>query len=126
MITDEVTRRRGFARAFAANFAIWGLYFGFLWPRMLFERSDGLYAGWRTLWADWSVHFAYANVFAYRRIEDWFSTNPVFAGAGFHYPFLADGLSGLLMRAGMDLIPAFVIPSLIASLALVALLFVFY
>ncbi len=126
MITDEVTRRRGFARAFAANLAIWGLYFGFLWPRMLFERSDGLYAGWRTLWADWSVHFAYANVFAYRRIEDWFSTNPVFAGAGFHYPFLADGLSGLLMRAGMDLIPAFVIPSLIASLALVALLFVFY
>jgi len=45
MITDEATKRRGFARAFAANFAIWGLYFGFLWPRMLFERSDGLWAG---------------------------------------------------------------------------------
>jgi len=126
MITDEVRRRRGFARAFAANFAIWGLYFAFLWPRMLFERSDGLYAGWRTLWADWSVHFAYANVFAYRRIGDWFSTNPIFAGAGFHYPFVADGLSGLLMRAGMDRVPAFVIPSLIVSLVLVALLFVFY
>jgi hypothetical protein len=126
MITDEATKRRGFARAFAANFAIWGLYFGFLWPRMLFERSDGLYAGWRTLWADWSVHFAYANVFAYRRIGDWFSTNPIFSGAGFHYPFLADGLSGLLMRVGMDRVWAFLLPSVIASLALVALLFVFY
>ena len=72
MITDEATKRRGFARAFAANFAIWGLYFGFLWPRMLFERSDGLYAGWRTVWADWSVHFAYANVFAYRGSETGF------------------------------------------------------
>ena len=126
MITDESTKRRGFARAFWANFAIWGLYFGFLWPRILFERSDGLWAGWRTVWADWCVHFAYANVFAYRDIGDWFSTNPVFSGAGFHYPFVADGLSGLLMRVGMDRVGAFVLPSIIASLVLVALLFVFY
>jgi hypothetical protein len=126
MITNESTKRRDFARAFTANFAIWGLYFVYLWPRMLFVRGDGLYAGWRTLWADWSVHFAYANVFAYRGIGDWFSTSPVFSGAGFHYPFLADGLSGLLMRAGLDRVGAFVFPSVIASLALVALLFVFY
>ncbi len=126
MVTDKIAKRRGFARAFTANFAIWGLYFGLLWPRVLFERSDGLWAGWRTVWADWSVHFAYANVFAYREIGDWFSTNPVFSGAAFHYPFLADGLSGLLMRLGMDRVWAFLLPSVIASLALVALLFVFY
>jgi len=126
MITDTATKRRGFARAFAATLAIWWLYFGFIWPRMLFERADGLYAGWRTLWADWAVHFAYANVFAYRRIGDWFSTNPIFAGGPFDYPFLADALSGLLMRAGMDRVWAFVLPSLLTSLVLVALLFVFY
>ena len=126
MITNEATKRRAFARAFTANLAIWGLYFGFLWPRMLFNRDDGLYAGWRTLWADWSVHFAYANVFAYREIGDWFSTNPVFSGAAFHYPFVADGLSGLLMRAGMDRVWAFLLPSIIATLALIVLLFVFY
>jgi len=126
MITDEATRRRGFVRALTATLAIWWLYFGLLWPRMLFERSDGLYAGWRTVWADWSVHFAYANVFAYRRIGDWFSTNPIFFGGGFDYPFLADGLSGLLMRVGMDRIWAFLLPSVIASFVLVALLFLFY
>jgi len=126
MITDEATKRRGFVRAFTATLAIWGLYFGFLWPRMLFERSDGLWAGWRTVWADWSVHFAYANVFAYRRVGDWFSANPIFFHGDFDYPFLADGLSGLLMRAGMDRIEAFLLPSIIASLALVALLFSFY
>ena len=126
MITGKATKRRGFARAFTATLAIWWLYFGFLWPRMLFERSDGLYAGWRTVWADWSVHFAYANVFAYRRIGDWFSTNPIFFEASFAYPFLADGLSGLLMRVGVDRVWAFLLPSIVTSLALVALLFVFY
>jgi hypothetical protein len=93
---------------------------------MLFERNDGLYAGWRTVWADWAVHFSYANVFAYWPVGDWFSSNPVFATAGFAYPFLADALSGLLMRAGMELIWAFLLPSIAASLALVSLLFLFY
>jgi len=93
---------------------------------MLFERSDGLYAGWRTVWADWAVHFSYANVFAYWPIGEWFSRNPVFATAGFSYPFLADAISGLLMRAGMELCWAFVLPSIVASLALVSLLFLFY
>ena len=93
---------------------------------MLLERSDGLYAGWRTVWADWAVHFSYANVFAYWPVGDWFSSNPVFATAGFAYPFLADALSGLLMRAGMELVWAFLLPSIAASLALVSLLFLFY
>jgi len=106
--------------------ATWGLYFCLLWPRMLFERTDGLYAGWRTVWADWAVHFSYASVFAYWPIGDWFSINPVFATGGFAYPFLADAISGLLMRAGMELVWAFALPSIAASLALVSLLFFFY
>jgi hypothetical protein len=93
---------------------------------MLFERSDGLYAGWRTVWADWAVHFAYANAFAYRPIGDWFSNHPIFASGDFNYPFLADALSGLLMRAGMERVWAFVLPSIAASLVLVGLLFLFY
>ena len=106
--------------------ATWGLYFCLLWPRMLFERSDGLYAGWRTVWADWAVHFSYANVFAYWPVGEWFSRNPVFATAGFSYPFAADALSGLLMRAGMERVWAFVLPSAAASLVLVGLLYLFY
>jgi hypothetical protein len=122
----KLRKRRGLNRAFTASFAIWGGYFSYLWSHMLFERSDGLYAGWRTLWADWSVHFAYANVFAYRPVGEWFSTNPIFAAGSFDYPFVADGLSGVLMRLGMDRIDAFLLPSMLASLAFVALLFVFY
>ncbi len=109
-----------------AVLATWGLYFTLLWPRMLFERSDGLWAGWRTVWADWAAHFAYANVFAYQAAPDWFSSHPLFLARPFDYPFAVDALSGLLMRVGVDRVAAFVGPSLLASLAFVALLFVFY
>jgi hypothetical protein len=125
-VIDRSRQETGFVPGLVFVLATWGLYFCLLWPRMLFERSDGLYAGWRTVWADWSVHFAYANVFAYRPIGDWFSNNPIFATKDFAYPFLADALSGLLMRGGMDRISAFLLPSIAASLALVGLLFLFY
>jgi hypothetical protein len=125
-VIDRSRQGTGFAPGLVFVLATWGLYFCVLWPRMLFERSDGLYAGWRTVWADWAVHLSYANVFAYWPIGDWFSSNPVFATADFAYPFLADAVSGLLMRAGMELVSAFVLPSIVASLALVSLLFLFY
>jgi hypothetical protein len=126
MVTESETKRGSFVRMLIVTLATWGVYLCFLWSRMLVERSDGLYAGWRTVWADWVVHFAYANVFAYRRIGDWFSDNPIFAEKGLDYPFLADALSGLLMRAGLGRPGAFLLPSILASLALVVLLFVFY
>lgn len=106
--------------------ATWGLYFCVVWPDMLFELDDGLYAGWRTVWADWAAHFAYANVFAYWPAAEWFSSHPLSATTGFDYPFLADALSGLLMRAGLDRVWAFLPLSLLASLALVALISRFY
>jgi hypothetical protein len=126
MLTGGHTDRGSFIRALVAILASWGVYFCVLWSRMLYETSDGLYAGWRTVWADWSAHFAYANVFAYRPVGEWFSSHPVFAEASFDYPFLADALSGLLMRVGMDRVGAFLLPSVIATLVLLVLLFVFY
>jgi hypothetical protein len=108
------------------SLATWGLYFCVLWPRMLFEEPDGIYSGWRTIWGDWAAHFAYANVFAYRPVEAWFSSHPLFFTESFNYPFLADGLSGMLIRAGMGPVSAFLLPSIVTSLFLVALLYSFY
>ena len=116
----------GWRFGLAAALASWGLYFLVLWPRMFFERADGLHAGWRTVWADWVAHLAYANVFAERPFGSWLASHPLFATQRFDYPFLADAISGLLMRAGMDRVGAFVLPSLLASLLLVALLYAFY
>lgn len=119
-------RARRWRLGLAAALGSFGLYFAVLWPRMFFERSDGLYAGWRTVWADWVAHLAYANVFAERPFGSWLGTHPLFATQRFDYPFLSDALSGLLMRAGMDRVAAFVAPSLLASLLLVVLLYAFY
>ena len=118
--------KRRWRLGLAAALGSFGLYFAVLWPRMFFERADGLYAGWRTLWADWVAHLAYANVFAERPFGSWLGTHPLFATQRFDYPFLSDALSGLLMRAGMDRVGAFVWPSLLASLLLVALLYALY
>ena len=52
------------ALAVLCGLATWGVYFSLVWPRMLFERTDGVYAGMRTVWGDWALHFAYAGVFA--------------------------------------------------------------
>lgn len=104
----------------------WGVYFAVLWSGMLQEGPDGLWAGSRTVWGDYAAHFTYANVFAYRSIGDWFSVHPLFAQQGFDYPFLADAISGWLMRAGVGRVAAFIVPSLIQNLALVALVYVFY
>ena len=49
-----------------------------------------------------------------------------FAAGSFDYPFLADAISGLLMRAGLDRVWAFLLPSVVATLVLLVLLFVFY
>jgi hypothetical protein len=104
----------------------WGVYFIFLWWGMLREGPEGLWAGSRTVWGDYAAHFAYAGVFSERSFGDWFSVHPLFAGLRFDYPFLADAISGWLMRAGVSRVPAFIVPSLIQNLALVALVHLFY
>lgn len=110
----------------AAALLGWGGYFVWIWPRMFFERADGLVAGWRTLWADWAAHLPYAEVFAQRAPADWLTSHPLYATEPFDYPFLADAISGLLMRAGLDRVEAFVWPSILTSLLLVGLLYAFY
>lgn len=93
---------------------------------MFYMKGGALYAGFRTVWADWAAHLAYANVFAWRPVQDWFTHNPLFLPGRFSYPFLADLISGLLMRVGVDTVTAFVLPSLITTVCLLAALLVFY
>ena len=93
---------------------------------MFYMQDGALYAGFRTVWADWAAHLAYANVFAYRPMHDWFAHNPLFFPGRFSYPFLADLISGLLMRVGFSTVTAFVLPSIVTTLCLLAALLIFY
>lgn len=90
-------------------------------------KADGLYAGHGNIWSDWALHISIANIFAFKSIRYWFSYHPLYAGGKFTYPFLADLVSGMLMRAGISLEQSFALPSIILTLSLLTgLYFLFY
>ena len=104
--------------------ATWGSFFIYIWPKMLYFNLNGdLVAGWVNVWGDFAAHFAYASPFAYRTINDWFISNPVFFYNKFNYPFLTDLISGLLIRLGFSIPSAFVFPSIIYSILFIYLYF---
>lgn len=106
--------------------AVWGGYFINLWPRMLYWTEKGISAGWVGVWGDWAAHFAYASRFAYNPPYLWFSEHPLFADNNFTYPFLADALSGILIRMGINEVTAFILPSIITTFFLLVIFYLFY
>jgi len=92
---------------------------------MVSHDEDGIKA-WGYARFDWTVHFAYAGVFAYQPIKNWFESHPLYYDTQFSYPFLADALSGLLIRQGSSYVNAFLIPSVITSIILVLMLYTLY
>lgn len=106
-----------------ALFLSWGLYFTYLWPKLLYRTKDGIIAGWTGVWGDWAAHFSYASHFAYRPINDWLTAHPLYYDRTFTYPFVADAISGILIKFGVDSVAAFVAPSIITSVVLLVALY---
>ncbi|MEO5970951.1 MAG: hypothetical protein ABIQ95_13565, partial [Bdellovibrionia bacterium] len=98
----------------------WGLYFIILFSRLLEWTPEGLYAGHTNIWSDWSAHIGMANIFAYKSPHDWLAYHPYFSAGRFTYPFMTNLISGLLVRFGVPLIPAMVLPSIFYSLVLLS------
>lgn len=48
----------------------WGIYFVYIFPKMLYRTEKGITAGWVNIWGDWPTHFAFASRFAYTRNTD--------------------------------------------------------
>ena len=105
---------------------VWGGFLLYVWPRMFFSTPEGIFAGERAIWADWAGHLAGSAVFAYRPVSMWFENHPLFYGQSYNYPFASSMISGLFMRAGADLVSAMVIPSIVTSFLLLAILCFFY
>ncbi len=105
-------------------FSLWTGYFTWFWWHVLaYDETGGLVAGQMNLWADWALHFSLGYAMAERDLL--LTESPLLIGHPFGYPFAADLLSALLLRAGADLISAFVVPSLVFSVLLVGGLFYF-
>lgn len=94
-------------------FSTWGAFFTMLYVNTFDIRADGVWIAHENLWSDWSLHIAMANVFALKDPVNWFSHHPHYAYGKFTYGFLTNFVSGILMRFGVNLVDAFILPSLL-------------
>lgn len=115
-----------YGRGMTALAVSWGAASAWFWTRAIFWDEAGLWASEHKIWADWAVHMSYAAVFAYRPVSEWFLGHPLYDGRPFTYPFVADAISGLLMRLGVDVATAFLLPSVVVTWALLATLYRYY
>lgn len=94
-------------------FSTFGLYFIYVFSKILVVKPDGLYAGHPNVWSDWALHITLTNIFALKDPSDWFAYHPYFSGGKLTYAFLTNMISGLLMRVGFTLPQAMILPSII-------------
>jgi hypothetical protein len=104
----------------------WGIFFLQFWPRIFYEEAGDLVAGYGPVYWDWLGQMAYAKVFQFQELKEWFSHHPLFFPAKYNYPFLANLISGLLMRWGVSDTNAFIYPSIVTTFFLLIALFAFY
>lgn len=100
----------------------WGVYFILAWTKVFYEQDGHIWTKLPNVWGDWAVHATYASHFAYQPVKEWFSNHPIFFDHPFVYPFLADLISGLLIRWGVSLTGAFFWPSLVTTIVFLWLL----
>lgn len=94
-------------------YSTWGIYFLFLFIRVIKFNSDELFVSHVNVWSDWPLHISMVNIFAYKNPQDWFAYHPIYADGKFTYGFLTNFISGMLIRAGFFLYFALIIPSLL-------------
>ncbi len=104
----------------------WATYFIYLWSNLfIYSETGDLIARHVNTWGDWVLHFMIGTSFV-ERGTGILSQNPLLITEPLQYPLVADVFSGLLMKFGVKLVPAFVIPSLIFSVLGIVALYWFY
>jgi len=98
--------------------ACWVLMAGFYLKAISIQNGAPI-AGHPYIWSDWTLHIAQIHRFALYPVSEWFSSHMVFGEAPMTYPFVANLISGLLMRLGLPLVQAITIPTLLTSALLV-------
>ena len=86
------------------------------------DEAGNLYA-FHTVWADYPFHTSLITSFVYQDTFSFPLAYPQFLGLETHYPFLFDFYSAVLMKGGLDLRSAIIIPNILFQLALFGLLY---
>lgn len=106
-------------------FSFWLAYFAWFWARSVTLTETGdLMLNHVNMWGDWAAHFTMGSAMGYRELL--LTQSPFLIGAKFSYPFLANLISAFLIKLGVPFFSAFIVPSFIASIALVFALYYFF
>jgi hypothetical protein len=105
----------GYAIFYISIAALLGMLFG----HVMFQRPDGLYTGVTNNLGDLPFHLQIIASFAHG--QNFPPEDPAFAGARFAYPYMADFLTAMLVRAGASVIAAMWIQNFLLGLALVGM-----
>lgn len=103
--------------------SLWIGYFAVFWLQGYIFKPDGsVWAKSLGTWADGAAHLTYISAMAYRLPQ----YSPVYLGKSFTYPFVADMLSAILVRLGINIFLAYSLVGLFLSVLLVLILFRVY
>ncbi len=94
------------------------LYFFF--DRAVVEKADGIYTGGSNNLGDLPFHFASITSFVYG--QNFPPEDPSYSGTRFAYPFIADFVAAMLMRAGASLRNCMFMHNMVLALSLVGVL----
>ena len=86
------------------------------------DAAGNIYA-LHTVWADYPFHTSIISSLVYRDSFTFPLTYPQFLDLEMHYPFLMDFYSAVLMKAGLSLRGAIIIPNILFQITLFGLLF---
>ncbi len=107
------------------HFIFWIIYFSIFWSKALeFDAAGNLFTNHINIWGDWAVHLTMVSKMAYRNL---FSLeSPLLINHKLSYPFASNFISALLVRAGVPIFNALIIPSFLLSLLTIWAIYYFY
>ena len=108
------------ANGYALFYMGMALLLGLLFARVMFQQPDSLYTGLVNNLGDLPFHLQIVSSFAYG--QNFPPEDPAFAGVRFAYPFMADFLTAMLVRAGASLICAMWMQNFALALALIGMM----
>lgn len=108
------------ATSYFIFYALLALMLYFFFDRAVVEQADGIYTGGSNNLGDLPFHFASITSFVYG--HNFPPEDPSFAGTRFAYPFIADFVAAMLVRAGATLRGSMFLHNMVLAISFVGVL----
>lgn len=106
--------------AYVIFYALLTVMFYYFFDRAVVETADGIYTGGSNNLGDMPFHLASITSFVYG--QNFPPEDPSYSGTRFAYPFIADFVAAMLMRAGLSMRNSMFLHNVVLALSLVGVL----